>query len=86
MKDRYFYKEEIFFANENDRELGQNQDKIIELLRGNLAVGVVGGFFEEGYPIYFISHFTLNNLGLTYETFMERTGGRYLEAVYEEDR
>ncbi|MCM1120472.1 MAG: response regulator [bacterium] len=86
MEEKFFYKEEIFFTNSNDRELGQNQEKIIELLRGNLAVGVVGGFFEEGYPVYFISHFALNNLGLSFEQFMERTGGRYLNAVYEEDR
>lgn len=86
MEEKFFYKEEIFFTNTKDRELGQNQEKIIDLLRGNLAVGVVGGFFEEGYPVYFISHFALNNLGLSYEEFMERTGGRYLNAVYEEDR
>lgn len=86
MEERFFYKEEIFFADKNDRELGQNQDKIIDILRGNLAVGVVGGFFEEGYPVYFISQFALHNLGMSFEAFMERTGGRYLDAVYEEDR
>ncbi len=86
MEDRFFYKEEIFFADKSDRELGQNQEKIIDSLRGNLAVGVVGGFFEEGYPVYFISQFALHNLGMSFEAFMERTGGRYLDAVYEEDR
>lgn len=86
MEEKFFYKEEIFFTDKSDRELGQNQEKIIDILRGNLAVGVVGGFFKEGYPVYFISEFALHNLGLSYEKFMERTGGRYLEAVYEEDR
>ncbi len=86
MEDRFFYKEEIFFADKSDRELGQNQEKIIDSLRGNLAVGVVGGFFEEGYPVYFISQFALHNLGMSFEAFMECTGGRYLDAVYEEDR
>lgn len=86
MEEKFFYKEEIFFTDKSDRELGQNQEKIIDLLRGNLAVGVVGGFFEEGYPVYFISQFALHNLGLSFESFMERTKGRYLEAVYEEDR
>lgn len=86
MEEKFFYKEEIFFTDKSDRELGQNQEKIIDILRGNLAVGVVGGFFEEGYPVYFISQFALHNLGLSFESFMERTQGRYLEAVYKEDR
>ena len=51
MEERFFYEEEIFFTSDDSRELGENQGKIIETLRGNLAVGVVGGFFEEGYPM-----------------------------------
>ncbi len=86
MEERFFYQEEIYFTRDNSRELGENQEKIVEMLRSNLAVGVVGGFFEEGYPVYFISHFALNNLGLSFEEFMERTGGCFLNAVYEEDR
>lgn len=86
MGERFYYQEELFFAREEDRELGENQEKIVEMLRSNLAVGVVGGFFEEGYPIYFISHFALNNLGMNFQEFMERTGGSYLNAVYEKDR
>ncbi len=86
MEEHFYYQEEIFFTGDNSRELGENQEKIVEMLRGNLAVGAVGGFFEEGYPVYFISHFALNNLGLSFEEFMERTGGSFLKAVHEEDR
>ena len=86
MEEHFFYQEEIYFTKNNSRELGDNQEKIVEMLRSNLAVGVVGGFFEEGYPVYFISHFALNNLGMSFEEFMERTGGSFLRAVYEEDR
>ena len=85
MSKRLFYKEELFFTTE-ETELGdENQDKIIELLGRNVAVGVVGGFYEEGYPVYFISSFALNNMGMTYEQFMEKTGGCYLNAVYGPD-
>ncbi len=86
MEEHFFYQEEIYFTKNSSRELGENQDKIVELLRSNLAVGVVGGFFEEGYPVYFISHFALNNLGMSFEEFMDRTGGSFLKAIYEEDR
>lgn len=53
MEEHFFYQEEIYFTKGNSGELGENQEKIVEMLRGNLAVGVAGGFFEEGYPIYF---------------------------------
>lgn len=86
MSKRLFYKEELFFTAE-ETELGnENQDKIIELLSRNMAVGVISGFYEAGFPVYFISSFALNNMGMTYEQFMERTGGSFLEAVYEPDR
>ena len=86
MSKRWFYQEELFFAQEDDSLREINQDKIIDMLNKNGAVGVVGGFYEEGFPIYFISAFALNNIGMTFEQFMETTGGKYLEAVYAEDR
>lgn len=86
MSKRWFYKEELFFTTEETGLEDENQDKIIELLGRNVAVGVVGGFYEEGFPVYFISSFALNNMGMTYEQFMGKTGGSYLKAVYEPDR
>lgn len=86
MAKRWFYKEELFFTKEATGLMEENQDKIIELLGRNVAVGVVSGFYEEGFPVYFISSFALNNINMTFDQFMERTGGKYLEAVYEPDR
>lgn len=86
MSKRSFYQEKLYFTQDEQDLLADNQDKIIDMLSKNVAVGVVGGFYEEGFPVYFISSFALNNLGMTYEQFMERTGGRCLEAVYVEDR
>lgn len=86
MAKRWFYKEEVFFTTEEKRLSDENQDRIVELLGKNVAVGVVGGFYEDGFPVYFISAFALNNIGMTYEQFMEKTGGSFLQAVYEPDR
>ncbi len=86
MSKRWFYQEELFFAQENNSLREINQDKIIDMLNRNGAVGVVAGFYEEGFPIYFISSFALNNIGMTFEQFMNVTGGKYLEAVCDEDR
>lgn len=85
MARRWFYKEEMFFTSDEHGIEDINQDKIIELLGKNVAVGVVGGFYEEGFPLYFISEFALSNIGMTFEQFMERTGGKFLEAVYKPD-
>ena len=81
-----FYQETLYFTQDEQDLLADNQDKIINMLSSNVAVGVVGGFYEEGFPVYFISSFALNNMKMTYEQFMERTAGKCLEAVYEEDR
>lgn len=86
MSRRWFYQEELFFVQADDHLREINQDKIIDMLNKNGAVGVVGGFYEEGFPVYFISSFALNNIGMTFEQFMQVTGGKYLEAVYDEDR
>lgn len=86
MSKRWFYQEELFFANEEESLREVNQEKIIDMLNRNGAVGVVGGFYSEGYPVYFISSFALNNIGMTFKQFMEATGGNYLEAIYAEDR
>lgn len=86
MARRWFYKEEMFFTSDEDRVGDENQRKIIELLEKNVAVGVVGGFYEEGFPLYFISEFALSNIGMTFEQFMDKTGGKFLEAVYKPDQ
>ena len=86
MSKRWFYNEGLYCTTDETCLRDDIQDKIIELLGKNVAVGVVSGFYEEGFPIYFISSFALNNMGMTYEQFVGKTGGRYLEAVYEPDR
>lgn len=48
MGERFYYQEELFFTRDEDRELGENQEKIVEMLRSNLAVGVVAGFLRRG--------------------------------------
>lgn len=86
MSRRWFYQEELFFADEEENLRKINQDKIIDMLNRNGGVGVVAGFYDEGFSVYFISSFALNNIGMTFEQFMKTTGGKYLEAIYEEDR
>lgn len=82
-----YYLEEINFAVDVERRLlAENQEKIIHALTQNQAVGVISGYYEGDYPIYFVSNFMLANVGYSYQEFMEKTHGNYLELVYEKDR
>lgn len=86
MTKRWFYQEELFFADKEECLEKENQDKIIDMLSRNVAVGVIGGFYEEGFPVYFVSSFALSNMGMTFEQFMEETDGYCQKLVYEDDR
>ena len=52
MSKRWFYQEELFFAQENNSLREINQDKIIDMLNRNGAVGVVAGFYEVSNLFY----------------------------------
>ena len=84
---RSFYKEDLYFIGEDggsgDGALGQ---QIVDLLSNNFAVGAVCGFYEDGFPLYFISDFALQNLNLTIDELLERTHGNYEELIFPEDR
>lgn len=84
---RSFYKEDLFFIGEDeasgDGALGQ---QIVDLLSANFAVGAVCGFYEDGYPVYCISDFALQNLDMSIGDFLQQTGGNFLELVFPEDR
>lgn len=87
MIGHYHYQEEIYFSAR--RKWGMidiNQLKVVELLSSNVGVGLISGFYEDGFPIYFISRFAVNNLGYTFEEFMEKTKGNFIEAVCPDDR
>ncbi len=83
---RHFYQEEIFYLNDDNTLSDENQEEIVNMLCRNAAVGVVGGFFEEGFPVYFISHFALNSMGMSFDEFVSRTEGKYLNAIHPDDR
>lgn len=87
MIGHYHYQEEIYFSAR--RKLGLidiNQLKVVELLSSNIGIGLISGFYEDGFPIYFVSRFAFNNLGYTFEEFMEKTRGNFIEAVCPDDR
>lgn len=82
-----YYREEINFTEDcTEGLLLEKQEKIVRTLAKNQAVGIISGYYSEGYPVYLVSDFMLANVGYTYDEFMEKTHGNYLELVYEKDR
>ena len=86
MSGNHFYKEEMFYTTQATELEEIHQQKITDSFNENDAIGSIGGFYEEGYPVWFISVFALNVVKLSFEEFMDRTGGSYLKLVCEQDR
>ncbi len=85
MKD--CYTEGIYCEDKEFALSDSNQIAIAEVLNKNSAVGVVGGYYDVGLPIKFISLFMISTLG--YESFYhyyKETGYQLLSIIYSEDK
>lgn len=85
MKD--CYTEGIYCEDKEFALSDSNQIAIAEVLNKNSAVGVVGGYYDAGLPIKFISLFMISTLG--YESFYhyyKETGYQLLSIIYSEDK
>lgn len=85
--NNFYYKEGITFINDEDTAISNDIQKlVVDTLVRNSAVGVVSGFYEEGYPIYFISQFALASVGYDSYALKNEMGGKYIECVCPTDR
>ncbi len=57
-----------------------------ELLQASLPGGLVGGYIEDGFPLYFINDQLLEHLGYTYDEFVKETRGMVDNAIHPDDR
>lgn len=60
--------------------------KLLALMTEAMPGGIMGGYLEEGYPLYTINDKMLEILGYTYEELLEVTGEKMMNIIYEEDR
>lgn len=60
--------------------------KLMELVAASIPGGIMGGYLEEGYPLYTIDDKMLDILGYTYEELVAATGEKMLNFIYKEDR
>ena len=77
-----YYKEHVYFGDDKKLEVTEDmQYKINKILTDNTAVGVISGYFDEGFTLNFISEFALNIIGYTYDDFIEVTDNHILNIV-----
>lgn len=57
-----------------------------ELLQASLPGGLIGGYIEDGFPLYFINDQLLEHLGYTYDEFARETKGMVDNGIHPDDR
>lgn len=60
--------------------------KLMELVSKTLPGGIMGGFLEEGYPLYVINDRMLKILGYSYEELIAETGEMMINIIHPDDR
>ncbi len=58
-----------------------------EILYKMLPGGIIGGYMEEGFPLYIINEYMLKMAGYSsYDDFVKDTDGLVINSIYEDDR
>ena len=62
------------------------EEKLTELVTNALPGGIMGGYLEEGYPLYTINNKMLEILGYTYEELIAVTDEKMMNVIYTADQ
>ena len=57
-----------------------------ELLQASLPGGLIGGYIEDGFPLYFVNDQLLEHLGYSYDEFLAETKGMVDNGIHPDDR
>nr|WP_294464736.1 diguanylate cyclase [uncultured Sellimonas sp.] len=69
-----------------DRLDQASRRELLNLLCETMPNGIIGGYMEEGWPVYIVNDTFLELIGYTYEEFIKETDGNVLNRIWEEDR
>ncbi len=61
-------------------------EKLMGLISEALPGGIMGGYLEEGYPLYTINDTMLRILGYTYEELIAATNEKMVNIIYPQDQ
>jgi len=88
MENEYYYTEGLCYLENHVEEItDRTQESIDTALSKNGAVGVAGGYYEEGLPLEFISNFMIISLGYSNVAELSRAAdGKLINLIWPEDR
>ncbi len=71
------------FLGEGNELSSQSRRSAFQLLKNSIPGGLIGGYIEKGFPLYFINDQLLGYLGYSsYEDFVEDTGGMVENGIH----
>ncbi len=83
-EDEYY---PIKFGEQALDERGAYLDRnLLNLFSDTMPGGIMGGYNEPGFPLYFVNNRMLEYLGYTYDEFVETTDGLVLHCIHPKDR
>lgn len=63
------------------------QDESLAILNNSIAGGMMGGYLEAGFPLYFVNRHMLDHLGFeTYDDFVAAIDGHVINGIHPDDR
>lgn len=65
---------------------GRIRDESFDIIRRSIPGGMLAGYLEEGFPLYYVNQNMLDYLGFDYDGFVESIGGRVLNGIHPDDR
>ena len=75
------------FLGEGSELSSQSRRSAFQLLKNSIPGGLIGGYIEKGFPLYFINEQLLGYLGYSsYEDFVEDTRGMVENGIHPDDR
>lgn len=75
-----------FAPNRGTKDAADIEVNLLELLNRNIPGGIMGGYLQEGFPLFCVNDYMLKHLGFTYEEFVEDIGGMVINCMHPEDR
>lgn len=68
---------------ESERYLGE---KSLDIFGQNIPGGMMGGYVEPGFPLYYVNDYMLSYLGFTYDEFVSAIDGLVINCMHPDDR
>lgn len=77
----------IKFAEEAKEEFERRVNgKTVDLLNKSVSGGIIGGYLDKNFPLYYVNERMLQTLGYTYDEFFMEMGESVLSCIHSEDR